>query len=599
MTSGSGANCKEAPLGAAVSELKSAVDDLEVEVAGKQDALTFDDSPTADSANPVKSGGVYAAISTEKSRAETAEALKVNKPTSSPNGTNGQLLRTNGDGTTTWVDQGAPTDEQVGNAVSNCLDAHPEATTTVEDGSLTEDKFADSLKLKTLNDYVTPEMFGAVGDGTTDDTEEVQDCLDHAFANGKTVYLPNSYKITDSLDVHDWCVIRGSKKKDGWNIIFSPSGIATSESPASLFVCNDATRTRYQHSFIDVNISKNNGFCICFGVTCPIDRGSIVRGCKIYQFNIVFGCFIGHVSYVVENKFESVMYAFHTKNLTDSYIMHNYISGYRPNAPYCFYGGSINHSEVSGNFFDFWFGIFLLAKNSKILNNTFDYCFMVIGYVDDFNQRYIKPAQIEENFSGSIIANNTFPNCANCHTNNSGFNSVKTSIAVSYNGEFKIKLLEKFFPCAIYIGKITYNESSDTVKPSHYYYTVGATISGNNFVDDGIIMFCTNADGITMESNIYGINPYTYYVETLPRICFNILNSTNPNSLHRKVNLDIMKMVQFQNAPSEFYNHSIFGRVYFDANFCQVYYANKPYTYLQLAGSGTTGFYDAIGNKLT
>jgi hypothetical protein len=32
-------------------------------VSGKQDALTFDNAPTADSANPVKSGGVYTALS--------------------------------------------------------------------------------------------------------------------------------------------------------------------------------------------------------------------------------------------------------------------------------------------------------------------------------------------------------------------------------------------------------------------------------------------------------------------------------------------------------------------------------------------------------
>ena len=32
-------------------------------VSGKQDALTFDNAPIADSANPVKSGGVYTALS--------------------------------------------------------------------------------------------------------------------------------------------------------------------------------------------------------------------------------------------------------------------------------------------------------------------------------------------------------------------------------------------------------------------------------------------------------------------------------------------------------------------------------------------------------
>lgn len=89
-----------------------------------------------------------------------------NRPT---NGTSGQSLRTKGDGTTEWADVGLPTDAQTAQAVSDWLDAHPEATTTVQDGSLTEAKFSNALKLK-IKGYVTPQMFGAVGDGTTDDT---------------------------------------------------------------------------------------------------------------------------------------------------------------------------------------------------------------------------------------------------------------------------------------------------------------------------------------------------------------------------------------------------------------------------------------------
>lgn len=65
---------------------------------------------------------------------------KVSKPSTSPNGTNGQLLRTKGDGTTEWVDVGLPTDAQTAEAVSDWLDDHPEATTTVEDGSITTAK---------------------------------------------------------------------------------------------------------------------------------------------------------------------------------------------------------------------------------------------------------------------------------------------------------------------------------------------------------------------------------------------------------------------------------------------------------------------------
>lgn len=135
---------------------------------------------------------------------QTAVPGKVSKPVSSPNGTNGQLLRTNGDGTTTWVDQGLPTDAQTAKAVYDWLNDHPEATTTVQDHSLTRDKL-----VKGTLGFVMPEMYGAVGDGVTDDTAALQACL----VNGNNVLLTKTYLITSTLDInykHDISVWGGT-----------------------------------------------------------------------------------------------------------------------------------------------------------------------------------------------------------------------------------------------------------------------------------------------------------------------------------------------------------------------------------------------------
>lgn len=82
--------------------------------------------------------------------------------------------------------------------VETWLDEHPEATTTVQDGAVTEVKLADTLKLKTIKDYVTPEMFGAVGDGVTDDTSALQSMFDSQ--SGRYVFSKN-YLVTETINV--------------------------------------------------------------------------------------------------------------------------------------------------------------------------------------------------------------------------------------------------------------------------------------------------------------------------------------------------------------------------------------------------------------
>lgn len=75
----------------------------------------------------------------------------------------------------------------------------------VEDGSLTEEKFTDETKGKVLNNYVTPEMFGAKGDGSTDDTQAIQDM----FASSNTVFVfsKKTYLVDGAIDVTKACEI--------------------------------------------------------------------------------------------------------------------------------------------------------------------------------------------------------------------------------------------------------------------------------------------------------------------------------------------------------------------------------------------------------
>ena len=72
----------------------------------------------------------------------------------------------------------------IGQQVNDWLDEHPEATTTVKDHSLTVDK----LVIGTLG-YVTPQMYGAVADGVTDDADALEAAI---LAGHKNIMIPEN-----------------------------------------------------------------------------------------------------------------------------------------------------------------------------------------------------------------------------------------------------------------------------------------------------------------------------------------------------------------------------------------------------------------------
>lgn len=94
-------------------------------------------------------------IAALKSALSSMDSAKIPFPVSpdSKYGTSGQNLRTLGNGRTQWTDAGLPTDAQTAAAVSAWLNDHPEATTTVQNDSLTNSKYKDdSISMNKLDD---------------------------------------------------------------------------------------------------------------------------------------------------------------------------------------------------------------------------------------------------------------------------------------------------------------------------------------------------------------------------------------------------------------------------------------------------------------
>lgn len=107
----------------------------------------------------------------------------------------------------------------IGKQVNNWLDDHPEATTTVQDGVIGEKKIEADFLPWIKNDYVTPEMFGAVGDGVNDDTNAIA----KAIANGKRVLAMKQY-VCKNLNLIEGCelVIEGKLILNGTITINNP-----------------------------------------------------------------------------------------------------------------------------------------------------------------------------------------------------------------------------------------------------------------------------------------------------------------------------------------------------------------------------------------
>lgn len=88
-------------------------------------------------------------------------------------------------------------DSVIQSEIDAWLDAHPDATTTVPDNSLTYEK----LVAGTLG-FVSPEMFGAAGDGETDDYSAIQNSIEYAISNGlKFITQSKHYVISNTIEI--------------------------------------------------------------------------------------------------------------------------------------------------------------------------------------------------------------------------------------------------------------------------------------------------------------------------------------------------------------------------------------------------------------
>lgn len=217
-------------------------------------------------------------------------------------GISGQVLRTRGNGTTEWATVGQPTDAQTATAVNAWLDAHPEATTTVQDWSLEYDKL-----VKGTLGFVTPEMYGAKGDGVTDDTQAFIDAL----ANGNTnLYCSKTYVISSAVAVHSNTNIIG-----GEFLVSVNAFTATNEANITFKNC------KFKGSYTGGSATSGN---VLLFTSCENVK---VESCLFNNIGSYF-CIRYEKSsycYTINNKIETYAYAgvSHTNGTSNVYVFGN------------------------------------------------------------------------------------------------------------------------------------------------------------------------------------------------------------------------------------------------------------------------------------
>lgn len=288
---------------------------------------------------------------------------KIDKPTTA---NNNKIPRAN-NGEVEWVEVGQPTDEQTETAVTNWLDDHPEATTTVQDGSLTENKFTEDLRNHTIKDYVTPEMFGAVGDGTTDDVLAIESAIN----TKKPILLTKKYYISRPINIIDNTRIYGDRINRRYD---QPIDTCYIKSMSGFFHNANGVNMVF---LLDIALWNLDDSKPVFD--CALDRCVF----RIYGYNI--GTFANSLQGCCFNDSYFLNSAGNFSNYTsDTKFSNCYISGNTEKRNSVF-TGTVSALFMSDCYLDFWYEVFKpsYSTNNMVTNNVFDACYHV--FVGDYH----------------------------------------------------------------------------------------------------------------------------------------------------------------------------------------------------------------------
>lgn len=211
--------------------------------------------------------------------------------------------------------------------------------------------------------FVTPEQFGAYGDGTHDDTVALQYVMKYSSDNKLQVVFANKYIVTDSLNKYDGQYVdlhvnmRGSYRKRPSNYSISAGGIKL-----------DATGALFKNAIIDGQIDscifvgkRDDDYVFFYDCKIMLD----FKNCNVANFGAMFlNCNLGSVTHIDSNIFVTVFYFMkldreiettYKSGIVDSMITNNYINGGMEPTDNAFIEcDGMNGCIVSNNFIDYY-----------------------------------------------------------------------------------------------------------------------------------------------------------------------------------------------------------------------------------------------------
>ncbi len=232
---------------------------------------------------------------------------------------------------------------------------------------------AFALEDRLFSDYLTPQMFGAKGDGKRDDTEALRRALFESSTQGKILYFPSGakYKVTGTLNYY-----RGAYQnlklnmlgcipvKKGSYVPQEYGGISVAKGVKLFYKAN------ISGSIERMCITGQRDLNVHFFDNCDC-KELVITGSNISNFGALFyDSKLHSVSQITQNTFLTLYYFARNEKtssgMTDSTISFNYINGgMEQNDNSCFEWSYYNGDIISNNFIDYYRTIYYPKAISK------------------------------------------------------------------------------------------------------------------------------------------------------------------------------------------------------------------------------------------